>query len=400
MEDNSQKNIRQYLTWMIPIIAMSKIIRWTVLAHQLVGMSIGWGMVMVINLKVYKPFQSGGSVIDNACAFFEHINILGIKTFEGWEVFFTIVYNIILYFLIKSYYQRHPEAGKWENFFIYLNVGVINIFCFTMSKECYQFLFWILIAVAVILPKTLRQKQIGFLLAITITFLYARRYYALVLVYYLVTSIFSNLIIKRINLEEGKRKLYIALTMMAITIGLFHYLFMGYLADANEDTYTEMIAANSREGTKADSEITPWFKGNQLMFSLNFFVKIFRLLLPVELLRNPKPVYLLLILFQGFVTYFIINAFVKMNKAEQEEVDDEEEVVEEEQTSNFEIDTVEEDSDDEEEEDTEPEENTNVRNMALFIYLGFLICSAGFEPDFGSWLRHESVAFPILILLM
>ena len=44
-------------------------------------------------------------------------------------------------------------------------------------------------------------------------------------------------------------------------------------------------------------------------------------------------------------------------------------------------------------------ENTNTRNLALYIYLGFLCASALFEPDFGSWVRHEAVTFPILLIL-
>ena len=40
--------------------------------------------------------------------------------------------------------------------------------------------------------------------------------------------------------------------------------------------------------------------------------------------------------------------------------------------------------------------NTKTQQAALCIYCGFLLGSALFEPDFGSWVRHESVTFPIL----
>ena len=39
------------------------------------------------------------------------------------------------------------------------------------------------------------------------------------------------------------------------------------------------------------------------------------------------------------------------------------------------------------------------RRIALYIYIAFLMGSATFEPDFGSWIRHEAVLFPIFMLI-
>jgi cell division protein FtsW (lipid II flippase) len=38
--------------------------------------------------------------------------------------------------------------------------------------------------------------------------------------------------------------------------------------------------------------------------------------------------------------------------------------------------------------------------LALSIFLGYFLASAIFEPDFGSWVRHESATFPVLHLLV
>lgn len=388
MEDNSEKNIRNYLLWMIPIILASKIIRWTVLAHQLIGMSIGWGMVWLINGHTYQPFSSNNSIVDNACAIFDNINIFGITTFEGWEIFFTIIYNIILFYIVRAYYRRNPEAGTLENIFIYLNLGVINIFCFTLSKECYQFLFWLLIVALITIPKTMNRKRLGFVIAILISTAFARRYYALILMYFIAIAIYAELFLTNINLAtgEGRKKMIWGVILLFVFIGGFHYAFMDILQDTDADTFNELVRVNLREGSRADSEITPIFRGGQFMFTLDFFVKIFRLLFPFELLRNPKPVYLLLIIYQSFVAYFIYRNFMKGRS-----VDDEEE---------YYIEDTEIDDELIEETYEEEQENVDTRTMALYIYLSFLICSAGFEPDFGSWLRHESVAFPIIIFMM
>ncbi len=37
--------------------------------------------------------------------------------------------------------------------------------------------------------------------------------------------------------------------------------------------------------------------------------------------------------------------------------------------------------------------------VLLYIYLGFLLASGTFEPDFGSWVRHEAVCFPIFLII-
>ena len=39
-------------------------------------------------------------------------------------------------------------------------------------------------------------------------------------------------------------------------------------------------------------------------------------------------------------------------------------------------------------------------NVALLIICGFIFSSVAFEPDFGSWVRHESVVFPLFIVIM
>ena len=43
--------------------------------------------------------------------------------------------------------------------------------------------------------------------------------------------------------------------------------------------------------------------------------------------------------------------------------------------------------------------NTKSQNLALYIYIAFILGSATFEPDFGSWVRHEAATFPILMIV-
>ena len=141
------------------------------------------------------------------------------------------------------------------------------------------------------------------------------------------------------------------------------------------------------------------------MLTLDYFVKIFRLAFPIELLIKAKPTYIITIAYQSLLLLFLYNAFKNRNKNSIEDM--EEDNVDE-------VNSFIEDADYEENEENENEDERDSKNVAaletrdridtrtiaLYTYLAFLLCSAMFEPDFGSWLRHQSVAFPIIIYIL
>jgi len=424
--------------------------------NQLIGMSIGWRMVMEMNDKSYAPFHAGllsqtdnrSSVIVSNCeAFFDTINIFGIRTFEGWEVFLTIVFNIILLAFIVNYYKRVPEAGWKENVLIYLNIGLINLYCCNISKESWQIVFYFLMAWSIIYFKGYRKKTTALAIVLLLTVLYTRKYYALVGLYFfilqfLVRQYFDNI---DISTNVGRKLMVYRVLMLFALFGIFHYFFLGYLAEESEDTYEEMVMANTRESQISDSAILPIFTGNQVALALDYFIKIIRLSFPVELLLKGKVTYIFMIANQFLLFYFIIKAFVKRNELSYEEaveegyIEDEDEELrtktknenkiadedeeelrtqtenknkiadedEEElrtQTENknkiADEDEEEEDEDDEEEIEFETQDRKDTRTAALYLYLAFLLCSAAFEPDFGSWSRHLGCAFPFTLTML
>lgn len=83
---------------------------------------------------------------------------------------------------------------------------------------------------------------------------------------------------------------------------------------------------------------------------------VFRMLVPLELiLMGPK--YAIFAIYQILITYILIKTIRQYNSI------------------------------------------TNSRRIAVAIYLAFLLGSATFEPDFGSWVRHEAVLFPIYLIM-
>lgn len=372
-QTTTEKNIRNYCTWIIPLIVLSKIVRWTIMRPQLVDMSIGWGYVPKIQSVPFRGFQaaefwgasnSATNVGDNTISFFQLLD-LGFTSYQSWEVYLTILYNILIFICIKSFYERNPHAGWKENSFIYLNVAILNIFCLNLAKEPYQMVFFLLMALAISIPKTYRAKSVALIVALVLTILYSRKYFGLVLMYFLILNyvvgkLFGERQADGLMVSGSKYKLYGKLLLLVVLFGILHYFFMSYLMANNADTYDEMVAANSRDWTSAASEITPLFpNSNPALLAVDYFIKIFRLMIPIELLIKLKVTYLFLLVYQGLLLAFLIRTFKNRDKV-----------------------------------------LNPTRTIAMYLYIAFLLCSAAFEPDFGSWVRHQGVAFPVILLLI
>lgn len=367
-----KQNIQQFTNWFIPLIIISKIVRWTIMKPQLVDTSIGWGMVKQIAGNRIPAFSFSGNATGNSIILFDFINIFNIRSYIGWEIFFTIVLNIPVFFMIKEYYRTHPLAKWRENLFIYMNVAILNIFCFNMAKEPYQMLFFILMYYCIMLRNTTYMKKCFLIIGVLLscTFL-ARRYYALVIMFF-VFLVFTvgYLFKKNARKKLTNKQLTVYITLMLLTICGLHYLFMTLMGGKDPETYLELIRVNNRVGSLASSEITPIFNANGgPLFTAEYFIKIFRLLFPVELLLKGKITYIFLLVNQLLLVVFMIRAFKGMGgKGNSKRLT---------RTS-----------------------SVSTRNIALFTYIAFLLCSAAFEPDFGSWVRHQGVAFPIMLLIL
>lgn len=448
MINNTQKNISNFTIWFLPIIIAAKIVRHTVMVAQLVWMSMGIQMIIRMNKGDITPFHSslfsdtsnaGSVIMSNSEALFSAINVFGITTHIGWEIFFSIVFDIVFYYIIRKYYEEHPYASTRENIFIYLNLAILNVFCLNMSKEPLQLISFLLMYAALKNIKGYRPKCIALAVVLVLCVMYCRKYFGLVLMYFFMVQILVNRWFTDVDIEtkQGRKLLGKRILMVFIIFGVFHFFFLSALAENSEDTYDEMVAANTRSGTGAVSEITPIFGGNRVMLAVDYFIKIFRLMFPIELLLKGKVTYIFLIVYQALLALFIVRAFGQRGKPaeedmiyeedeeeEQEEEDpianavqleevseqeetDVEECIQEQSDSETDSNENEEDVDEEAEADEDEEyeyyesrDQIETRTAALYLYIAFLLCSAAFEPDFGSWTRHQGVAFPIILLML
>lgn len=372
IQNRTKNNIIYLRVLLIPIIIVAKLVRHTIMYDRLVALGIGWDFIPSINqgdhhflLSIYSFDQvttTGSVARNNTIAFSESINIFGITTYYGWEVFISIIFNLLLYKVIVSYYKTHPYVTKTENLFIYLNIIILNIFCFCMAKEYFQMIFWF---VAMWALKGTMSKRMGIVkvaIALALTVLFTRKYYGLVFIYFLLVDFFVDYVFGKTNaLRKSKIKLVFKVVLVLAIMAGMYYIISTVVQIEAEDTYQELERVNSTDrGGNASSTIYPIFDrgGGTWVMTAEYFIKIFRLMFPVELLARFKPTYFIFIVYQGMLFYFLLVALRRRR-----------------------INPVE-------------------RNLATDLYIAIWLTSAAFEPDFGSWIRHQSVALPAMLYML
>ena len=126
------------------------------------------------------------------------------------------------------------------------------------------------------------------------------------------------------------------------------------------------VRSDSLDGRSSDvanaTLINNWIGGNNTtslpLFLINYLINALRMMLPFELAVRSLQ-YLPFFFFQLAVTVYLAHLFGKISEIEDE-----------------------------------------VQLLAVAVFLGYLLASVIFEPDFGSWVRHESATFPVLHLLV
>lgn len=339
--------------------------------ERLVLTGRGWGYIPDINrggnhfrlslMAIDAAGNHGAVAQNNATALAESVNIFNITTYYGWEIFITIVFNLILYWVIVSFYKKHPIVNQGERLFIYLNIIVLNIFCFCMAKEFFQMIFWFITMWAIKGAVSQRKGVIKVALALFVTVLFTRKYYALVFIYFLLVRFFIEFFFRKIDFKRksGKYKLFFSVILLMVIMAGMYYVMSDYLSAEAEETYAELERVNMTQRIEADSVIMPIFnRGGTFIMTVEYFLKIFRLMFPVELLFRFKLTYLITIIYQGMLFYVILKALRnrKGNKLE--------------------------------------------KNLAVDLYIAFWLTSAAFEPDFGSWIRHQSVVLPVMLYML
>ena len=301
----------------------------------------------------------GGSYVV-AANFFRAINIFGFTSISQWSWFLGMLLTLVVFFMVL----RLPELDMVQTIFLLACVGLLNIYVFNIGKDAIQFLFFMAVYLVLLMP--IKSSAVKIVCAAIILYFESkvfRSYYVLIAA--LVLAIYCILAVFRRNHRLPPA---VKIIITTVTMYLLVCVMMVVASVAMHSEYEQIMgirdySLSSREGdVDSVTIIKNWVGGdnstNLPLFLLNYLINAVRMMIPFELAIKGVQ-YLPFFCFQVAVTVYLAHLFGKLDEIEDE-----------------------------------------TQFLAISIFLGYVLASVLFEPDFGSWVRHEAATFPVLHLLV
>lgn len=333
---------------MLLIFTVSKFFQFNFLPAKYFGDSI-----TIMRFMEYMPSHIDGSYRLTA-KIFNLVNFFGFKSLLQWAIFLSIILGAILFFCIRNI----KKISLYESIFIFFSLFLMGVYTFNIGKEPLQFCMNIILYSICINKLSKRKKEFFIFLVLLSWGLFFRIYFILIAI------LFTVLIFMENHYEKKGYKIdYIKFIGISCAI-LFALVF--FISITDKETYNSIIyvrgATNEYRigGDSAKTAIVDLINtpNDYINFCLNYVVNMVRMMFPIELAVKGDIKYLMFFLYQLSVTAYFIKTIKKLAYINQE------------------------------------------AKIAFFIFTAFVIVSFIFEPDFGSWVRHEVACFPIMILFM
>lgn len=345
---NQRKTDRNTVIALIPVVAiLGKIVQLLILpdkyfydSRRMVGM-----------LTKEKGRMAGWIGYKSTVDIFKKIDFFKFKTVTEWSIALGLLGTIIIIILVS----KCKEMNKEEALYTLMAVGLLNIYSFNIAKEPIQFTFFLFVFIIIALPfKNTLIKALGCAGIFYWESNTYRSYYilmaAMILVLYLVFYLF-RFTFKKINAF----KIIIATAMCFVA--MFIFVFASQYVD--KKAYNDVITTKDTHGNEgADSAITNVLEsdGSYPKFMINYVINAVRMMIPIELIFK-SPGYAPFVLYQFFILRYWIRAIKNIK------------------------------------------EINNMALLSLICFTSYLFGSFVFEPDYGSWVRHESASFPVFFVL-
>lgn len=348
INDKYKTNKMIAIVILIPLTIICKILQFTVLpgkyfydSGRMLSMSTG-----------SNTMQAWGGAYEIVADLFREINILNFTTLQEWAYSLAFIFGIVLIMMLS----RIDEPDNLQLFFIICSIGLLNVYIFNISKDVIQYGIFFLMYLVIInkrIPKILKIIGCFFIFYWESTFF--RSYYILMGALFIILYGIIK-VIQRKNKPINKNEVIKIIIIIFITMFLLVYFsqFISY-----EDYQTLINVRYSVPNPGAVSAINNLIddRGNLALYMVNYVINAVRMMFPVELLLN-GPFYAPFVIYQIMILYYLVLTIKSLNK------------------------------------------NTNeIVVLALSAFLGYLLVSFTFEPDFGSFVRHEASTFPILHLM-
>lgn len=275
------------------------------------------------------------------------------QIFGGLVIWAVMLFPCI--WIVLQYIQN-----TWEHYFLIAAYSVLlPVFVWNTHKETLQFMFFLLIALIALSTKQENVKTDTMLISLLILWSFVfRSYYIIIAV-----GTAGLMILDRLLHSECKERVKVGVVCFLV-FGFFAFL-IALKSFAPEKLHTLF---NGRMGVNewrmgdgnANTIIVDLLSNPQrkiVLYLLNYIISALRMMLPFELLFKGIK-YVPFIVLQLFWTLWLIKAVKEFVKGQWYK---------------------------------KPEKRL------LFITLSWYLVAFLFEPDFGSFVRHQSAAFPIML---
>lgn len=280
--------------------------------------------------------------------FFRMINIFGFSSLLEWAVFISFICNI----LIILYFKKNKIRNYSELLIACCFLFLLNIYVFNISKDILQFLFFYVIFSVIKSDKLSMPIKhtlvIGMFILESIFF---RSYYILTAVFYVCAVIGLPF------LRKYEKK---GIPLTVLSIGLVIYAFLAVSQFIMPDEYHSLVNIRNKlnlyrvGSADASTMILNLIQdnGSLPLYILNYFINAFRMMFPVELISKGflQITFMLfqlictVLFFKKLKDYYALNAF----------------------------------------------DRSKINIMIAYFLTAFI-----FEPDFGSFVRHEVATFVV-----
>lgn len=341
-----QQNRDITLMLIIPTVILAKIIYIFLLPSRYYFDS--WRMLSMMNgggMTAWVGYQ-------NTVDFYSKINILHLNTLSQWSIAMGLVMTPIMMYLISKTEQMEVR----ESIFTLMAIGVLNIYVFSVTKEMIQILYFLCIYAIISLP--IKSISLKILMCAGVYYWESTSFRS----YYIIMaamSVFMYAIFLWIKKRRIITKKHIVIFIVACFFAVFILFYVSQFVSYGD--YKE--ALNVRDGTTSTIEgaqsaiVNPIeVNGNLGIFMFDYVINAFRMMIPIELLIK-SPMYAPFVIYQFFILYYFFKTVKNIKQLDSDML------------------------------------------VTISCFAAYFFGSVVFEPDFGSWVRHEAATFPILQLM-
>lgn len=348
-KNSSSSNKMVVLVMLIPLTIFCKIFQFNCLPSKYF-----FDSSRMLSMSIESnSMQAWGDAYEIVADLFREINFLGYTSLQDWAYTLAFIFIFIMFFMLI----RLDEPDKLQLFFIFCSVGLLNIYIFNISKDVIQYGIFFLMYLVIInkkIPKLLKILLCFYIFWWESTFF--RSYYILMGVLFIILYMIIKVV--QFKVKKVDKKILISIFII-IFISMYALIYVSQFISYED--YERLINIRyTAPNQGAVSAINNWIddRGSLSLYMVNYIINAVRMMLPVELILN-GPFYMPFVVYQGFILYYLVKTIGNLNK------------------------------------------NTNeIVVLALSSFIAYLLVSFTFEPDFGSFVRHEAATFPILHLIV